>query len=553
MNLIKWKELKVNRKNVGHDSIAGLTKAVAAIPHGIANAVLAGVNPIHGLYSLTIATPIGALTTSSVYMNLSITGAMALTVGDSLTGLSGDARFQALIMLTLLVGIFQLILGLLRFGDMARFISNAVMTGFLAGLALLIILGQLGHLTGYHSGESNQALQAVDLLRHLGQIHLPSLIIGVATIVLIIALRYTPLSKADLILPLIIAAVGVPLLGWDSVRLVGDTSSFPRSFVLPVLPNLSLIPDLIFPAMAVAIIGLVQSAGISYSYPNPDGKYPHNSEDFAGQGIANIAASFVRGMPAGGSLSGTAIIVNAGAKSRWANIFAGLFVVVAVLLFSNAVGLLPMPAVAGLLIVIGYRIVDFGKIRTVWHTHRIQIIVMVLTFVSTLVLRLAEAVFLGMAASIFLYAFRSSSRTIVKELVLTERGFFEEHSVPAEVPSNKVTILNVYGSLFFAAVPLFKDSLPKVKEAKHAVVILDLRGRRDVGSTFMNVIENYKETLEANNCKLILSEVSGSLRRQLLRTGLAEIIGDENIFMASRKIGFSSAEALEAANKWLKN
>ena len=115
-----------------------------------------------------------------------------------------------------------------------------------------------------------------------------------------------------------------------------------------MLPDLSLIPALIMPAIAIGIIGLVQGAGVGQSYPNPDGKYPEVSRDFSGQGLANIATGFFQGIPGGGSMSGTAVSVNAGAKSRWANIFAGLMVAIIVLLFADAVKLVPMTALAEL-------------------------------------------------------------------------------------------------------------------------------------------------------------------------------------------------------------
>ena len=149
---------------------------------------------------------------------------------------------------------------------------------------------------------------------------------------------------------------------------MGDVTKVPNALPSFSLPNFSMIFQLILPAFALSVIGLVQGAGISQGYPNPDGKFPDPSGDFLGQGAANLAASFFHGMPCGGSLSGTAMVVNAGARSRWANFLVGVLIAATVLLFANLVELIAMPALAGLLIVIGFRTLDFPSIRTVWQT-----------------------------------------------------------------------------------------------------------------------------------------------------------------------------------------
>ncbi len=131
---------------------------------------------------------------------------------------------------------------------------------------------------------------------------------------------------------------------------------------MPKLPDFSLIPALWLDAIALAIIALVQGAGVSKGYPNPGGAYPDSSRDFIGQGAANLGASLFQGMPIGGSVSGTALNVSSGAKSRWANIFSGLIVVAAILLFSRAVSLVAMPAMAGLLIVAGFQSIKRGPV-----------------------------------------------------------------------------------------------------------------------------------------------------------------------------------------------
>jgi SulP family sulfate permease len=243
------------------DLIAGLTTSLVTIPDGMASAVLAGLNPVQGLYALMVGTPIAALTASSQFMYVANTGALAVATGSALAAYSGDQLLSALAVLVILIGLLQLTLGLLKAGGVVRFVSNGVLVGFMTGIALLIILGQLGDFTGYHGEYSNKVVQAIDLALHIGQIDVQATIIGLVAIVLIIVLHRTPLAKFNMIIALIGASLLAALLGWTDVELIKDIADIPSglgSFPRPVLPDIALIPELLPSAIAVAIIGLVQ-------------------------------------------------------------------------------------------------------------------------------------------------------------------------------------------------------------------------------------------------------------------------------------------------------
>ena len=164
--------MKPERGHLASDIVAALTFAVVNVPQAMGHALLAMVNPVLGIYTLMVAVPVGALFSSSVFMNVSTTGALSVAAGVVLLDFPAGQRVEALVVLVLLVGVIQLLCGLFRLGFLLRFVSNAVMTGFLNGVAVLIILGQLGDLTGYHSGFSNRVAQALDLLLRFGQIDL---------------------------------------------------------------------------------------------------------------------------------------------------------------------------------------------------------------------------------------------------------------------------------------------------------------------------------------------------------------------------------------------
>jgi SulP family sulfate permease len=428
------------------------------------------------------------------------------------------------------------------------------MTGFMTGVAVLIVIGQLGDFTGYYSNYSGKIAQVADLVLNLGSILWTTLAIGLLTILLVYLLGRTRFSRFSLVLALVIASGIAVLLNeffGANIKLVGDIAEVPRALPQLVLPDLSVIPALIIPAIAVGIIGLVQGAGVSQTFPNPDGKYSDVSRDFFGQGTANIAAGFFGGIPAGGSSSGTALIISAGARSRWANIFAGLCVAALVLVFANLVEMVAMPVLAGLVIISGIQMVNLNAIQTVRHTNNVARTIMVLTFASTLIMPLQYAVFLGVVISILLFIVQQSNTIRVVEWDARESGWPVERPVPAKLESNQVTVLFVYGNLFYAAADVFEKSLPAVEGTNRAVVILLLRGYDDIGSTVIGVLHRYTESLQARDGRLILAGISPALRDQLQRTGMLSLVGEQNLFPATESIGESGNAALRSAREWL--
>lgn len=495
------------------------------------NALLAGVNPVYGLYTVLAATPIGALFTSSVYMNIDSTGALAATAGGLLALYPEEQGPAALATLTLTAGAFMLIAGVLKLGFLTRFISNAVLRGFLTGIGLNIILSQLSDFTGYSSDFDNKVVQAVDTLLHPGQLNPQMLLVGVVTVVLIVTLdRVRYVSKVSLIIALATASALVPLFGLTTVPLVSGLGPMPETLPRPVLPDLTLIPELLMPAFSLAIIALAQSAGISQAYANPDGKYPDVSRDFAGQGAGNLASAFVQGLPAGGSLGGTAILVKGGARSRWANILTGVSAAILILAFGELIGRIAMPALAGLLMVVGYQTINFREINVISRTSSRARWLMIATFIATLILPLQGAIFFGVAASFAVFTFRESESTSIVELVTTAEGVPTDQPAPALLPSHAITLLGVYGNLFFAGARNLEEDLPRADDTHGAVVILSLKGHTEIGSTFIGVLNRYEESLKLNGNTLLLANVTDTVRDQLVATGEMNELREENVF-----------------------
>ncbi len=552
MDLSKLGRRFFNRATVREDLSAGLVLGVQSIPDGLASGLLALVNPVYGLYSYMTAVFTGALFTSSVFMSVQATSAMALIVASVPQVTQAEDPNVPLFTLALLTGVMMLAAGLLKLGRLVRFVPNSVMVGFVNAVALLIILGQLDTFTGYNSSGPNRVVRTFDLMRNLDQVHVPTLAAGVLTIILILTLERTRLKALGMVVALFFVSLIVPLVGAEQIALARDVADIPSSLPTPVLPSLLLMPALLIPALSLAFVGLVQGASISASVANPDGSYPNASGDFVGQGAAGIVAGVFQGMPVGASMSATSLVIGAGARSRLANIVAGVVIALGILLFGWLVGLMAMPALAGLLIVIGFRTLKLGQVMTVWKTGPVQQTVMLLTFSAGLLFPLQYAVLMGVGLAVLLYVFQQSSRVRVVALQFEPGQYPVEGSPPAEVPGRQATILVPYGSLFFAAAPVFNAQLPVVTEAsRHAVVILVLRGETELGSTFIEVIARYSEALRGQGSRLMLSGVAPSVHMQLERTGQLKNLGADSVFMADDRVGHSLQEALDAAERWI--
>jgi len=552
MPLLKGRYL-FDRRHVGNDVAAGVTLGVESIPDAMASGVLAGINPIFALYAVMLATPVGVFFSSSVFMSVQTTSAMSLLVADVPQVHNGENAAGALFMLTILTGVIMLAAGLLKLGSFLRFVPNAVLTGFINGVAVLIILGQLGDLTGTSPTGSNKVSQTWDLIRHWTDINMASLAVGLVAIILIVTLQNTRLKSWGMVVAMIAASLLVPLFKWEGIALVTDIADIPDSLPLPTLPAFAALPALVLPAVSLAFVGLVQGAGISQSYTNPDGEYPKASGDFVGQGAANVAAGVFGGMPVGGSLSATALVRNAGARSRFANILAGLTIAVTLLLLGDFVGRLAMPALAGLLIVVGFQTLKPHRIDLVLKTGRTQAVTLATTFVFTLVIPLQYAVLLGIALSILLYFFKQSNRMKLEEWVYTPgQPLPVEQDPPAELGVSHATVLTPYGSTMFATARLLKDQLPEITDkTSRVVVILNLRQHDELGSTFLGMLERYAESLRAHESKLMLAEVGPHLYGQLQKTGRLQMLKARNVFKASDAVGAAVIEALDAAEEWI--
>jgi sulfate permease, SulP family len=537
------------RSGAADDVTAGLTLGLVSVPDGLAMGLLAGLNPVAGLYGYLVGTVTGAFATSSVLMSVQATGAMAVLISDVPELRAHADPSAALATLGLLTGAAMIVAGVLRLGTLVRFVPNAVLTGFVNAVAVNIVLGQLGDFTGYRSDQGSRLTRAVDTVLSPASLHWPTVLMGTVTIGLIVAFERTRLRSLGLLVAVAATSAVVVAVGaFDTILQLRDLTDIPGSLPRPVLPELASVPALVLPAISLAFVGLVQGAAISQTVANPDGTFPDVSGDFRGQGIANVASGLLRGMPVGGSMSATALLTAAGARSRLANATAGIVIALAILLLSDLVGFVAMPALAGLLILIGYRTFKAEQVRMVWRTGPTQASVMATTFVLTLLIPLQYAVLVGVAVSVVLYVVGASNRVRLVRLRFQDARYPVESEPPATVEAGDTVVLAIYGSLFFASAPVFEQQLPGIDPAAAgSAVVLVLRGHDDLGSTFIQALGRFHDELRAAGGHLLLAGVEPPALRQLTDTEMLHRLGAENVFAARPTLGEAMHLAIERA------
>ena len=452
----------------------------------------------------------------------------------------------------MLIGIYLVIFGLLRLGRLVRFVSHAVMTGFLIGVAAVLVLDQLAPLVGFSPSGGNEVVQFVDLLAHVGQFNLQTIVMGLLALGIMVGLARTRLATLASLVALVVPSLLVALLGWESVQRVVDVNPIPRGIPTLALPNLALLtPALLLAAFALAVVIAVQGAGVSQSVENPDGRPVNPSRDMIAQGAANLASGLLSGIPAGGSVGQTALNVSVGARSRWSGVLGGLWMLAIVLLVPGLVGQVPMAVLAALMIMSGISAIDFREARSIWNPGGAARWSILATFLATLVLSVPLAVASGVLLTVVLYLASSASDVTVREIIRLEDGRFAESDPAAQLPSNKVTVLDVNGSLFFAGARTLHEALPRPVGATRPVVVLRLRGYTHVGATLIEVLDSYADALADVGGRLYLSGVDADVSTQLRRAGKLDLDRTVQVVPGVAVIGASTRQAFAHASTWL--
>lgn len=538
------------------DVLAGLVTGLFSIPEGMAYASIGGFNPVAGIYAGIVPGIIGSLFARTVLMVTTLTSAIALTSRSVLEDAGLDPADPGNIAaLAIVVGVVMLLFGVLRFGSIMSFVSNAVMTGFATGIAVQIIAGVLGDATGYRPVSDNTIGKFVDALAHIGLWHPAAVAVAAATVAVWAVFHLIkPVRSFATLLALVIVTAVVAIADID-VETVGGIASIANALPPVTVPDFGVMPELLMGGVAVALVALAQAAGISAAVPNPDGSRTNMNGDFLAQGAANAVGGMFGALPAGGSLSRTGVATSAGAQTRWAGIFAGLWLAVLVLVAGSAAEIIPMPVIGGLILVIGAELVigRWPDIKLVLQVAPLSAVAMIITFVATTELPLHTAILVGVITSLVLYCAKAAKAAQLVALAPAGAdGGWRIVPVPPQCASNEVTVLHYAGVGLFAEVARIDEQWPRVAGSTNAVVVLSMRMLPDVPSSVaIKSLRRWAGELTAHDGRLIIAGVTPASSQVLTRGGLAEVLGLDGIVEGTDEVLGALDTAVARGRDWI--
>jgi sulfate permease, SulP family len=474
---------EVNGASLRADALAGLLGAILVLPQGIAFATLAGLPPQYGLYTAIVPCIIAALLGSSRHVMSGPTNANSLALFAMLTPLAAagsPAYIQLALAVTVLVGVMQTLVGALRLGAIANFISPAALMGFTSGAALLIALHAMRDLLGLGPVEG-QGTPAVlsHLARHVGSVQFTALAVGLTTLATAVLLRRLnprwPAMLAGLAAGTLLATAlnrqGVPL-GWEPIAVVGSIPSPWPPFAVPSV-DWTKLPELLGLAAALTIVALGQSISIAKAVAQRSGQRIDANREFLGQGLSNLVGGFFSSYVSCGSLNRSVPNLEAGARTPLAAVFSAVLLMVLVAFSAPLLALIPMAAIAGLLVLVAWTLLDLPRWRRLYLLNRTEFGIAALTLVATVSIRLEMAILLGTIASLMSYLHRTA-KPAMRSMGFTsmdEGRHFEvvdghpEGSLP-ECPQLK--LLRMEGSIYFGATQHVADTLHDLRMAPQA-------------------------------------------------------------------------------------
>lgn len=468
---LAWRH-RVDGVSLRADLAAGFTGSLILVPQGVAFATIAGMPPQYGLYAAMVPGVVAALFGSSWQLVSGPTTAISLVVFASLSPLAepGSADFVRLaIALSFLSGVLMLALGLLRLGALMNFVSHTVVVGFTAGAGVLIAASQLRNFTGLPIPRGATLTRTVEVAATtLPQLAPWVTLVAVATLLASILSRRIwpriPNMVVGLLAGSLLAAALTAWLGAERVG-IATLASLPRGLPplsLPLLEFDSLRP-LIPIAVAVALLSLTEALSIARALALRTGQRIDANQEFVGQGLSNLAGSFFSAYPSSGSFNRSGLNLESGARTPLAAVFASLLLVVIVQFVAPLAAWLPLPAMAGVLFLVAWKLIDLRQIRQIARSSRQEAAILAVTFFATLFLNLEFAIFVGVLLSLLLYLHRTSRPSIddVKPVASGDdaSGFSADTGLP-DCPQMK--ILRLQGSVFFGAVEHVGRALAEV-------------------------------------------------------------------------------------------
>ena len=524
------------------DLVAGLTVAAVALPQAMAYAMVAGLPVEYGLYTAIVMTAVGAVFDSSRQLINGPTNAISIAVFSATAALAGPGeKIQAAVLFTFLVGCIQLGITLLQLGDLTRYISHSVIVGFTAGAGTLLALDQLKNLLGLRavgSGHEHFLQQFWHTMTQGGSIHPETLYIGAGSIALVVALRWLKARLGwrlapDLLLVVIVMSVVVAVLGLDAkgVKVVGEIPAGLPSFRLPVL-DVARMHDYASGAFAIAVLGLLEAISMAKSIAAQTGQKLDMNQQCLSEGLANFTGSFFQCMPGSGSLTRSAINQQAGAATQWSGVVSALAVAGIMLVFAPYARFIPRPALAGILIVSAWYMVDWRALVYHLRATPFDAAIVGVTAVSAVAISVEFCILIGIFMS-FLLTVPRAGRMLRTEFVVTAAGTIHERLEEDEV-CKRLLIFGLEGELFFGSSSALEHHLGyiehRVNEDTRAVV-LRVKRVRNPDAVGLSLLEGFLDRLRARRVRVVLCGVRADLHAAMEKIGLVDRLGKSEVFL----------------------
>ncbi|HSR32751.1 MAG TPA: SulP family inorganic anion transporter [Anaerolineae bacterium] len=517
------------------DLVAGLTAAAVVIPQAMAYAAIAGLPVQVGLYTALVPMLIYFMLGTSRPLSVSSTSTISMLTATELARVAqGGDRAETLVAastLAFLVGVFLLLAGLLRMGFLANFISLPVLTGFKAGIGLVILVGQLGKVLGIPVEKGPVFQTIVQIFQNLDQIHWLTLALALVTLAILI---FLPRLTKRLPAPLIAVAVGIlasALLNLEAsgVKLVGE---IPAGLPTLSLPNLSLVSALWPGALGIALMSFVESIASARAFAKQDDPPVDADQELRALGAANIGGGFFQAYPAGGGTSQTAVNDQAGARSQLAEAVTAGVVVVTLLFLAPLIGLMPEATLGALVLVAAAGLIKVGEFRAIGRIRRHELAWAILTFVGVVILGTLEGIMVAVVVSMLdiivqanhppLYVMgRKPGTDVFRPL----RDHPDDETFPG------LLILRTEGRIYFANAPRVREqALALIQREKPSVIVVDCSAIPDIEYTALKQLTNLEERLREAGIVLWLAALNPEPLRTIQESSLGEALGRDRMF-----------------------
>lgn len=533
-----------NRDMLRGDLAAGLTVGVMLIPQGMAYAMLAGLPPIYGLYASIVPLIIYALLGTSRQLAVGPVAMVSLltVAGVGVFAEPGTDRFIELaILLALVAGLLQVAMGLLRLGFLVNFLSKPVISGFTSAAALIIGLSQLKHLLGLDLARSNYIHEILyQAASNLGDVHLPTLVIGAGGISILLGLKRLPKVKQYLPGPLAVVIFGVAavtLLQLDrgGVAIVGTVPEGLPSFYLPTW-EWNTVLDLMPMALTICLVSFMESIAIAKTLQS---KYREqgldSNQELLALGLAKLVGAFFQSYPNTGGFSRTAVNDQAGAKTPLAGFFSAILVGLSVLFLTSAFYYLPKAVLASIIMVAVFKLIDLKAAQYLWKARREDFFMMLATFIATLALGIQNGILLGVLLSLGMVIYRSAyPHVAVLGRIPGTMHFRNLDRFPEAEQRQDVLVMRFDAQLYFANADYFRDQVHKLVAKKGEVLrllILNFESVNAIDSTAMQTLNELVEDLRDQEIAVFFSAVIGPVRDSLYRAGVMDKLDERNFFL----------------------